>query len=448
MRLSLISLPLVAILSSDLALASVLWPRSYSTGGSCSGSQYSCVDSQTLSQCANGKIVSFACPRGTKCANGYCGELSSSGGSDEAKTTQCDDNNGNNEQDASETQASYHAASAPIVRSNDDQDNEEADQNNEEDDQEDVDETDASYPTAPPSTAPTNDDQSNEDGDASEGEEDDNEEGTGETEDSSPATSSSNVSANDNQSEGNDESYASEPIIPAKPSSTKPSSTSPSSSEPSSAQSSNADYNSDEDGASVVKGISCALSEFSSALTSAGYGTVSTTKYAAFMAEAITTGGITSKKELAMFLAQIIWESGGLVLLKEVACESGCPGEYSSSSDAPGKSYYGRGYMQLSWSANYKECSQDLYGDDRLWSNPDQVATNEKVAWATAAWYWKKHVHATALSGAFGATTMKINGDIECGKGESTNAPKRFAIYQAVYKAFGISGSPDPSGCY
>ena len=42
-------------------------------------------------------------------------------------------------------------------------------------------------------------------------------------------------------------------------------------------------------------------------------------------------------KELAMFLAQIIWESGGLRYNQEIDCISGgCPGHYETSNDHPG----------------------------------------------------------------------------------------------------------------
>jgi chitinase len=58
-------------------------------------------------------------------------------------------------------------------------------------------------------------------------------------------------------------------------------------------------------------------------------------------------GGITTKREAAMFLAQILWESDGLRATSEYACAAtGCPGEYGTS-QYPEESYYGRGYIQL-----------------------------------------------------------------------------------------------------
>ena len=53
---------------------------------------------------------------------------------------------------------------------------------------------------------------------------------------------------------------------------------------------------------------------------------------------------------MAMFLAQIMHESGGLVYKIESICGSGCfkcPGQYVTQDDYPVKRYCGRGYIQL-----------------------------------------------------------------------------------------------------
>ncbi len=69
-------------------------------------------------------------------------------------------------------------------------------------------------------------------------------------------------------------------------------------------------------------------------------------QYRNLCAGAPTKGNINSKQQLAMFLAQIAWESIGLKEKRELICiQSGCIGTYGYG--APGKGYYGRGYMQL-----------------------------------------------------------------------------------------------------
>jgi len=35
--------------------------------------------------------------------------------------------------------------------------------------------------------------------------------------------------------------------------------------------------------------------------------------------------------------------------------------------------YYGRGYVQLTWDQNYKKMSTAIFGDDRLWVDPDEA---------------------------------------------------------------------------
>ncbi|CAG7717116.1 unnamed protein product [Allacma fusca] len=137
---------------------------------------------------------------------------------------------------------------------------------------------------------------------------------------------------------------------------------------------------------------------------------------------------------------------------REYACaKTGCPGKYKQANcGAAGKTYYGRGYIQLTWCSNYKAASGDLYGNDRLVQDPDLVARDENVAWQTAFWFWRKNVHSRVgvSQGKFGVTTRAING------GECTNsklhlrAKKRFQIYNNCRKAFGLSGNGDERGCY
>ena len=173
-------------------------------------------------------------------------------------------------------------------------------------------------------------------------------------------------------------------------------------------------------------------------------------QYTAFIKEAETMGGITSKTELAMFLAEIMWESGGLYYKSELACKTNnCAGSYVDNVGLSGKYYYGRGYIQLTWGANYKEASNALYNDDRLLQNPDSVATSEDYAWGVSYWYWKAKVRPT-LAGTykFGLATKAINGALECSGSNTDKATKRYHIYTAILKVFEPSATPIESGCY
>ena len=92
-----------------------------------------------------------------------------------------------------------------------------------------------------------------------------------------------------------------------------------------------------------------------------------------------------------------------------------------------------------------------MYNDDRLLKNPDQVADDEDIAWATSFWFWKQNVNRlpAVKKGFFGASTKAINGGLECGSGPNTDKAKiRFAKYVNVLKAFDVNESPKEYGCY
>ena len=189
-------------------------------------------------------------------------------------------------------------------------------------------------------------------------------------------------------------------------------------------------------------------------MTSNGYPTPSAEQYRGYI-NGIPKGGISTKREAAMALAQFLHESAGLTAKREWACkETQCPGSYTGAGcEAPGQYYYGRGYIQLSWCYNYRDASQGLGLGDTLLKNPDLVATNEQYAWDTAFWFWKDRVHngpygAQVQNGQFGYATKSINGGLECNGANLDQSQKRFNYYQNVWKAFGLSGNPDPSGCY
>ena len=91
-----------------------------------------------------------------------------------------------------------------------------------------------------------------------------------------------------------------------------------------------------------------------------------------------------------------------------------------------------------------------MYGDTRLYTDPDQVASVDSVAWATAFWFWKVNVHtdANVQRGWFGSSTNRINGALECAGAYQYKAKQRFTKYGIVLKAFNVNESPIENGCY
>lgn len=169
-------------------------------------------------------------------------------------------------------------------------------------------------------------------------------------------------------------------------------------------------------------------------LTSAG-GTPPKPSQAIYDAYVKNVASKMSLKEQAMFLANSIWETGGLQHMKEIACSNG--------SCTYGK-YYGRGFMQLTWDYNYKAASTALYNDDRLVTNPDLVAEPDG-AWATATWFWTSQVRPALQSSnavdnyQLGHAVKKINGALECPANDK--AKNRLAIYNQILKAWNIASN-------
>ncbi|KAI9228452.1 MAG: lysozyme-like domain-containing protein [Piptocephalis tieghemiana] len=476
MRLLATSLCLTSVLLLSQATAFNLHRRGgYQGGESCTETSPFCIDDATLGICDHGKIVSIKCSAGTKCSEGDCGEFALSGGSNQPSSQDKygPDNESAEPDTSAESSESNEGSYKPSQSEKKDDDSytkkpteesseavsdaEESDgaSSNTEDEKDGP--TSKKYgdevgDDALESSAPSYEGKKTSSPDATQS----NNENGGESEDSEPSdmpkpededdsysgakkSSSSKGGYNDQATSTADDKESSEKTAGAEDSE-----------EPAGDESPKSTGSASEDEGYTGGGdVACTSEEFNAVFQGTDFKKPDSSCLKDFLQAAIKDGGVTSKRELAMFLAQSLHESDGFHAMEEYACkDTGCPGEYGNTGSDPDKMYFGRGYIQLTWKDNYEECSKDLYGDDRLVQNPDMVAKDQSVAWATAAWYWKSHVHKDATSGKFGLTTKAINGALECGKGEVPNALKRFKIYETIYKAFKLPGKPDPSGCY
>ena len=156
------------------------------------------------------------------------------------------------------------------------------------------------------------------------------------------------------------------------------------------------------------------------------------------------------KRELAAFFAHIAHEttdgwSGakggpyvwGLYYTEEQACRDGHCTQYNTGGTSPyqpvaGKSYFGRGPLQLSYAYNYGLAGAEL--GLPLLAHPELVSTDGVVAFTTALWFWMKEQHPKPSCHAvmcgkwqptpedlrlhrrpgFGMTINIINGGVEC----------------------------------
>ncbi|GKV23920.1 hypothetical protein SLEP1_g33593 [Rubroshorea leprosula] len=181
----------------------------------------------------------------------------------------------------------------------------------------------------------------------------------------------------------------------------------------------------------------------------------------AFPAFGTTGDDATRKREIAAFLAQTSHETtGGWASAPDSPYAWGyCynreqnPGSpYCASSPtypcAPGKQYFGRGPMQLSWNYNYGQCGKAIGVD--LLHNPDLLTTDAVISFKSAIWFWmiaqspKPSCHdviigrwspstsdrAAGRVPGYGVVTNIINGGLECGKGLNAKVEDRIGFYK------------------
>jgi putative chitinase len=125
---------------------------------------------------------------------------------------------------------------------------------------------------------------------------------------------------------------------------------------------------------------------------------------------AMAEAGINTPKRQAAFLAQLAHESGELRYFEEIASGAAYEGRKDLGNTQPGdgRRYKGRGPIQLTGRANYREAGQALGLD--LEGNPKQVATPD-VGFRTSGWYWEsRDLNRLADEGDFRGITKRING--------------------------------------
>jgi basic endochitinase B len=186
----------------------------------------------------------------------------------------------------------------------------------------------------------------------------------------------------------------------------------------------------------------------------------------------------TRKKELAAFFASIAHEttSGyegakdgayvwGLYYTEEQACKDGHCNQYNTAGTSTyqpvqGKSYYGRGPIQITYAYNYGMAGTDL--GLPLLEEPELVATDGITGFKTALWFWmreqkpKPSCHNVICGNwqpgdedrrqnrkpGFGMIINIINGGVECNSSDPLIIGKREERI-GFYKFFsGILNTP------
>jgi chitinase len=190
----------------------------------------------------------------------------------------------------------------------------------------------------------------------------------------------------------------------------------------------------------------------------------------------------TRKKELAAFLAHVCQETGGgwegapdgkykwgLVYTEELACKDGHCTQYNTAGTSAyqpvsGKSYHGRGPLQISYAYNYGLAGEELHLP--LLQHPELASTDGTVAFLTAIWFWMRaqkpkpschdvmtgHWQPSAADRAlnwhtgFGMTIYIINGGIECNATDKdivANKQNRIDFYRYCTRLLGVTAEAD-----
>lgn len=211
--------------------------------------------------------------------------------------------------------------------------------------------------------------------------------------------------------------------------------------------------------------------------------------YKNFLAEGTVT---TRKRELAAFLANISHETTGgpidgntyewgLFFREEGENTAEPPNDYVSPNEeyppVAGKSYHGRGPIQLSYNYNYGLASEHIFGDKSILLNtPELVSTDAKISLMTAVWFWmtpqspKPSAHDVMVGNwmptqdeialnrlpGLGMTINIINGGVECGTNSDSeklqvqdriNYYKRYASILSVSTDIDGGNNCDTCGC-
>lgn len=131
---------------------------------------------------------------------------------------------------------------------------------------------------------------------------------------------------------------------------------------------------------------------------------------------------VITRLQIAAFIAQIAHESGQLRYVRELGSDAYLSkydtGKLAKAlgntpeADGDGQKYRGRGLIQITSRANYRDCSEALFGDSRLLVTPE-LLEQPGYAVMSAAWFWHRvGLNTLAGQGNLEKITRKINGGL------------------------------------
>jgi putative chitinase len=131
-----------------------------------------------------------------------------------------------------------------------------------------------------------------------------------------------------------------------------------------------------------------------------------------YVESSLRLADITTTRTAAAFLAQCAYESDGFQVLEEKASGEAYEGrkDLGNVQRGDGVRFKGRGVIQITGRANYREAGKAL-GED--FENFPARASEPYHAWCIAAWYWENRKCTQAFyAKGFDAVTRLINGGL------------------------------------
>lgn len=159
--------------------------------------------------------------------------------------------------------------------------------------------------------------------------------------------------------------------------------------------------------------------------------------YVPYIQRALDEFEINTPARVAAFLGQLAHESGQLKYFEEIASGAAYEGrkDLGNVVKGDGVRYKGRGPIQLTGRANYREYGKMLGLD--LESSPELVASPE-VGFRVAAAFWKrKGLNELADAGKYKEISIKING-INKKTGMPNGLEERIRYYTLAKEVLGV----------
>jgi len=145
-------------------------------------------------------------------------------------------------------------------------------------------------------------------------------------------------------------------------------------------------------------------------------------RFAPRLTRACNEFGIDTPRRVAAFLAQVAHECGEFRWLREIYGPTPQQKRYEPPSTlaerlgntepGDGKRFLGRGLIQLTGRANYRDCSKALFPDDpELLLHRPELLEQPTQACRSAAWFWwSRGLNRYADSNDYTTLTKRING--------------------------------------